>query len=182
MSTLSSTTTTYLSPSGDHRTMRASEERVQRQNTFSWTHSDVKPAGGFKGQGHSLCLMFLMNADLPLIRFHVLNRIKQTGVTSDAVSEDWCATTLNLPQSFIRSYWKSKFSRRVDGQRRDMTSEEEWEKKHNFTTVIKNTTLFYFYLLGAYWWALMDFRHSHFLVLHTHRSPSSPPLSRWDDP
>lgn len=34
----------------------------------------------------------------------------------------------------------------------------------------------------TYLWALKDFRHSHFLVLHTQIRPSSPPLSKWDGP
>lgn len=95
-----------------------------------------------------------------------------------------------LPESFIRPNCKCQLPRRMDGQRCDRASEEHGRiKQVTLTSSNKTTTMqtpspqwFCINSVCAYLWALMDFRHSHFFVLHTHTSPSSPPLTKWEDP
>lgn len=50
----------------------------------------------------------------------------------------------------------------------------KWTISANDTGTQKHPQLSYTYTC-----ALKDFKHSHVFVLHTHRRPSSPPLSKW---
>lgn len=130
----------------------------------------------------SLCFMFLMNADLPLIRFHVLKvenaqqsvlnvfDIKSICCMSEFHLRVWSAPTVSasLPEGWTDSDITEPLRKR----------EDNWVHVSSSKKTTDTTTSVFVASLSAYLCALMDFRHCHFFVFHTHRRPSSPPLSK----
>lgn len=149
---------------------------------------NISPVGSqtFAVRQGSLCFMFLMNADLPLIRFHVLkveNARRSVLIVPDLNSvcrlcefhlRVWSAPAVSA--SLPEGWTDSDTTEPLRNQRVQMGScflTQKGKRRNSYSFVA---------FLAPYLCALMDFRHCHFFVLHTHRSPSSPPLSKWEDP
>lgn len=190
MFTLSLITTTYLSPSGDHLTMCAS---VRCAKNTGLNHKCVNNFLTAQKVKWELTLFYVFDE-----RWSSINEIPGSAwiqrhngqhclsVQTDHLNHLPLKRAVKFTSVSYRSQLRAQASQ-TDGW--TAMSHDLWKtSQHKATlTTLPNikkqpSLCVCAVFLCAYLWALMDFRHSHFFVLHTHRSPSSPPLSKWDVP